>query len=1362
MHGTKFYRPARAYPPGLPEGKMVITTPPIFQPAASGIASWLQYLFPAVGFLGSFVFVLAFHSSPLFILAAVAMALCSVGIGITVGFQQRRAQKKQARAERATYTEYLTQWHTQLQTLAQQQQQTSARLHPAPTRLAAGVVQREYLWERRLEDQDFLHIRVGVGPMPLCRDIHLDLGNNPMMTKFVPDLRLQAESLIDVYRYLDDMPVALPLRQIGTLAITGSRSLTRALVRAMLCQVVTLHAPEDVRCIVYFPEQAVQAWAWLKWLPHVRRLRQVKVEKKGAPEPYCLLADNVTDFHDLLKNQIKPELERRSKIREDKQEAAINHLRPHMVLVLDGFTPHGALAQLPELDELFHNAAELGVTIICLAEDKSQEPSLTAARITIPGADWLTFEENRPGGRRLQGITPDAVDLQACEAIARSLAPLTLAEKGAQQDLSHDVHLLDLLNISSADAIDASELRQLRMRQNLLQASLGRRADGQPLVLDLKEAAEKGMGPHGLIVGATGSGKSELLRTLVTSLALTHDPHLLNFVLVDFKGGASFADFAALPHVAGIITNLQSDASLVDRAYSSLLGEQQRRQRMLHEAGNLDNIKQYQAKWQMNPGLDPMPHLLIVVDEFAELIAARSDFLDLFVTIGRVGRSLGIHLLLASQRIDEGRMRGLEGHLRYRICLRTFSAAESSAVLNSPDAYYLPSSPGVGYFKVDSDIYDLFKTALISVPYVPATEHTTAASLMREFTDTGKLVRPQPIANRVGQAPGFAETEASELHTEMDVVIARLAKEQSAQTRIHQIWLPPLEKVVLLEELLHKGQRSGMNGNHGQTLRPFGPLQIPVGLLDKPLEQAQELLLLDFSGVGGHLAVVGAPQSGKSMLLRTVVTSFIVTHSPQDVQLYCIDLGGGLLRVFEKAPHVGAVCGKSERDKIRRLVRQMQTIIDERAFLFREQGVDSMATYRLRRQRGELSGAPFGDVFLIIDNFAQFQQDFELLNDDITQIVATGLTYGVHVILASNRWAEIRPKVRDNIGTRLELRLNDPIESEFGKAAASAIPVGVPGRGLTKDKLQFQTALPLVNSHKDPHQHLPLQQALEVLVQQKRQSWKGAPAPPIRMLPSVVSWRDLPLASAETGSQPPGVPIGLEEFRLDLVSIDLISAGPHFIVLGDTECGKTNLLRAWMRGLEQRYTPKQVSFAIVDYRKMLLEFATSQHLLAYAHNPLTLNECVGNLKADLEKRVQSSSNVPLEQLRKQEQWKGCHYFLFVDDYDSIITPTASPLNPLVEFLLAGRDIGFHLILTRRVGGTGRAGFEAVLQRLREMGSPGLIMSGDPQEGPLLGGQRASQLPPGRGYLVRRNHPPTLIQTVMAEPEEAGAMKENVL
>lgn len=1353
MQGTTFYRLAREYPPRLPDNEVQISPPPIFQAPQSGGAAWLQSLIPLIiGSLGSLVLFVVSRDNPVIIYAMVGVLFLSAGLTVVMRLWLQLSFKKQQRAQYATYREYLAHQDAELRALAAQQRQVNRHLYPDAEQIAAIVTQRTYLWERRAEDVDFLQVRIGTTRIPLCCPLLLNAGSDPMArTKFDPALLAEAERLVSTYKELGNEPFVLSLRGIGTLSIIGPQAATRSLTRAILCQVSAFQAPEDVSILTCAPDQALQEWSWLKWLPHARRLRQVKVEKQYAPEPLYLIASTLDEYRDLLTGQILPELARRRETTEDKQQDAEQVVRPHFILLFDGFSQL-LLAQLPELNDVFRNAARLGVTIICLVDGHTTEPVTRQTRIAIAPDGMLTFEQTMFGGRRVENISADTCSVHICEQIARAQAPLTLADKGSVLDLSQDVRLFDLLHIRSADAIQVPATWKPRARKDILNIPIGSRPNGDALYLDLKESAEKGMGPHGLIIGTTGAGKSELLRTIVTSLALTHDPETVNLVLVDFKGGASFAELAALPHVAGVITNLQNDLTLIDRIYASLLGERTRRERILHETGKLDNIREYHIRRQAHPSMPPLPHLIIIVDEFAQLIINRPEFLDLFITIGQVGRSLGLHLLLATQRLEEGRLKGLESYLHYRICLRTFNKAESVTVIGSPNAYYLPSIPGVGYIKTGSTDSELFKTALITSPYLPEKKHRSPVTFIREFTPTGQLI---PISTMYGlSTESFisSKNELDILATEMDIVVKRLAHGalEARLPRVHQVWMPPLPRNLRLEAVLDRAEGrliAPLDGSGWHSEPPFGALCIPVGLLDKPFEQTQVPLLLDFSGAGGHLAIVGAPQSGKSTLLRTIMASFMVTHSPRAVQFYCIDLGGGSLRVFQQAPHMGDICSdtKREGEKIRRMVRQMRKIIEDRAYQFREWRVDSMNMYRLRRQEGEFAAEPFGDVFLVIDNLGQLQRDFEQLDADLTEIIANGLNYGVHVILATSRRAEIRPKVSDNIGTNMELYINDPSESLFGKALAATIPPGVAGRGLFKDKaqekLQFQAALPWIHSR-----NTTLSQSMEALVQRIRRAWSGKSAPPIRLLPPRVGWNDIPPAS----SWLPGVPLGLDEFRLDPVYIDLMTGDPHFLIYGDMECGKTTLLRTWIAGLSKRYTPEQAQVIIVDYRKNLLDLAEGNHLFAYACTQQMVKEGVDKLKKELEKRIPSGGVMSLEQLRKPQQWTGPHYFVFVDDYEAVVGATGSPLAPLLDMLLNARDLGLHLILARRVGGAGRAAFEPVLQRLREMSSPGLIMSGDPQEGALLGTQRASALPPGRGYYIRRNQPPTLIQGIVTE------------
>jgi DNA segregation ATPase FtsK/SpoIIIE, S-DNA-T family len=481
--------------------------------------------------------------------------------------------------------------------------------------------------------------------------------------------------------------------------------------------------------------------------------------------------------------------------------------------------------------------------------------------------------------------------------------------------------------------------------------------------------------------------------------------------------------------------------------------------------------------------------------------------------------------------------------------------------------------------------------------------------------------------------------------------------------------------------------------------------------------------VLDFSGAAGHLAVVGAPRTGKSTLLCTIVAALAAGHRPDAVQVYAIDLGGGLLHRLAGLPHVGAVCGAREHDRAHRLLRELRALVAERERRFRDLGLDSMTAWHELRRAGFDLG-PYGEVFLVVDNWGALTRELPELEAGIGELAATGLHYGVHLVLAANRWADLRPGLRDNLGGRLELRLNDPLESELGRAAAAALPA-IPGRGLTQGGLQFQAAIA---------------GAPEAVLGRALTAPDGAAAPPLRMLPELVGERELPAPAAGTVGQD-GVPFAVEEHRLEPVWLDLFRAPPHFLVLGDAECGKTSLLRLLARGLAARYRPDEVALTLVDHRRGLLDLGGLPQLAAYASDAGTVAEAIQQLHALLAARL-AGRGVAVRHPRQ---------VVLLDDYDLLPSTWGGLLAPLLDLLAHGQELGFHLVLARAVAGTARSSFEPVLQRLRELGMPGLVMSGDPQEGPLLGGHKAAPLPPGRGLLVRRRRPAVLVQVAHCPP-----------
>jgi S-DNA-T family DNA segregation ATPase FtsK/SpoIIIE len=829
---------------------------------------------------------------------------------------------------------------------------------------------------------------------------------------------------------------------------------------------------------------------------------------------------------------------------------------------------------------------------------------------------------------------------------------------------------------------DPIALGRSQDHRDRLRVQIGTTVDGAPLHLDIKEAAEGGMGPHGLCVGATGSGKSELLRTIALGMAAQNSPEVLNLLLIDFKGGATFLELARAPHVAAVVTNLSDEAPLVARMSDALAGEMDRRQRLLRRA-RCTGVTAYEQARRAGGHLIPIPTLLIIVDEFSEMLSQHPEFAEMFVAIGRLGRSLGMHLLLASQRVEEGRLRGLEAHLSYRICLKTLSAAESRAALGTLDAYQLPNTPGAGYLRTAAGEPIRFQAAFVSGPLRAEAPAERSTEAVRVFS-----------ARPAGPVSGAAD--ASPTRTVLQAVLDGLAGQGP---RAHRVWLPPLEAAPSLETLLR------------DAVPAPDALSVPVGIVDRPFEQCRTPLMVELSGAAGNVAVVGAPRSGKSTALRTLITALAAAYDPARARFYCLDFGGGALGALRALPHVGAVAGRTEPDLVRRMIAEMESTVRSREAHRADPGPDEHS---------------FGDVFLVVDGWAGLRDGFEEIEASVTALAAQGLSFGVHVVLAASRWAEIRPALKDQIGTRIELRLGDPADSEIDRKRAHDVPHDRPGRGLSRDGLHMLVALPT-----------------------DRICHGETVAPPIPLLPAHVDHEAVvDRADARLGAR---VLLGLEERGLLPVPIDF-GQHPHLLVIGDIECGKTATLRTICREIIRTNSATEAQLLIVDFRRSLLGVVDSEvdseYLGGYAVSSSALSGLLPDLLDVLARRM-PSSDVGQAQLRARSWWSGPDIYIVVDDYDLVANSGA--LEAVVEYLPYARDLGLHLVVARRSGGAERALFEPLLAALRDLGCMTLMMSRRPDEGALWGSGRPPRLPPGRGVLVTRPGDEQLVQVAWSPP-----------
>ncbi|PHQ48958.1 type VII secretion protein EccC [Streptomyces cinnamoneus] len=1306
-------RPPRVMPPEIPADELQLESPPeLPRGQQEGMA---MQLLPMLGMGSSVVFFFMPGTAPIMRIMGAMMLVSTVAMAVAQVIRYRKGSQGAAVESRRDYLKYLAQTRQKVRRTARAQRDAQFYLHPAPEQLWSLVAEGSRLWERRVSDKDFGQARVGLGPQQLWTP--LVAPTTAPVDELEPLSASAMQRFLAVHGSLDGLPVAVSIRAFYHVVVSGEREAVRGTARSLVASLVTLHSPEDLVVAVVAGQGAAEEWDWCKWLPHT----QVPGSTDGAGTKR-LFSDDLTELEDLLGNRLlgRPRFSRDGQPLLD---------QPHVVVVLDGGTvpPDSLLASAEGLQ---------GVTVVEVVPGELDESRGGLSVVVRPGQ--LRLES---AAATYQGV-PDSLSVPAAEALARQLAPMRMGGGGDDDEpLLANLDFTDLLGLGDAGSVDTSTAWRPRSMAERLRVPIGVGEDGSPVMLDLKEAAQEGMGPHGLCVGATGSGKSELLRTLVLGLAVTHSSETLNFVLADFKGGATFAGMAELPHVAAVITNLADDLTLVDRMRDSITGELQRRQELLRAAGNYANLTDYEKARAAGAPLEPLASLVLVIDEFSELLTAKPDFIEMFIQIGRIGRSLGVHLLLASQRLEEGRLRGLDTYLSYRIGLRTFSAAESRTALGVPDAYHLPSVPGSGYLKFGTDEMTRFKAAYVSAVYrggVTTTTRTGSFPTDRRpvpFTAAPVPVRyaePDPAVPLT--APGRDDDALAD--TVLDVIVRRLEGQGPAA---HQVWLPPLDEAPSLDQLLSGLAVSPERGLHAPGSPRGGGLRVPLGLIDKPFEQRRDVLFRDFSGAAGHMLVVGGPRSGKSTLLRTLIGAFALTHTPHEVQFYGLDFGGGALSAVDGLPHVGGIASRLDPEKIRRTVAEVAGILNRREEFFRDNNIDSISTYRQLRAAGRLPGEPWGDVFLVIDGWFSFKTDYEMLEPVVADIAARGLGLGVHLVVTVSRYMEMRAALKDQLLSRLELRMGDPLDSELDRKVAANVPVGVPGRGLTAEKLHFLGGLPRVDGASGGGDDLS--EATAAFVKASVENWPGPHAPQVRMLPRTLSVRELPDGHAEPQR---GVAIGIDEMNLAPVFVDF-DTDPLFAVYGESESGKTALLRLLIKQLTERYTPEEALFCVGDYRRSLLECVPEPYLAGYATTQNAFDPYLADMNALINSRAPGPDVTP-QQLRNRNWWRGPRAFIIVDDYDLVATSSGNPLAQLVDNLPYARDTGVNFIIARSTAGAGRSMYEPFIQRFKELGAQGVVLSGDRGEGELLGNVKPRPLPPGRGIFVSRKQGSSLIQT----------------
>ncbi len=1074
------------------------------------------------------------YTSSAFMYTGLVTAIGSALIGVVWAFLNMNYARKENREEENqrynAYSNYLMQMTEKLRRMYRHNAAAMNEIYPLTAQVLSYNRNSSSLWNRNHNHEDFLYQRLGNGEQPFQVDIMIP---KDKFTLINDSLTEKPKMIKEEFQTLKEVPVGISLMEHRLIGLVGGENKEGAIemMHTLVAGIAAAHSYTDVKLVFIYREydrERQMKWECMRWFPHVwsedKRTRYMASDEI-----------EMGDIFFELSNVIRARSQEENSFSQGKKRFT----KPHYVM----FISDPALLEGEILTKYIYDARpEYGITTFLMVESVEQLPN--------------TCEEVIENHRLFHGVynlmntdvpkktfIPDQVECNALERFGQVLANIRVNEIESSSEIPSALDFLQMYGVNSLEELQIAERWRKNRTYNSMRALIGKKAGNADCYLDIHE---KFHGPHGLVAGTTGSGKSETLQTYILSLAVNFSPEDVSFFIIDFKGGGMANLFSNLPHLSGQISNLSGNQ--VHRAMISIKSENQRRQRIFSEHG-VNNINLYTRLYKNHEARLPVPHLFIIIDEFAELKREEPDFMRELISVAQVGRSLGVHLILATQKPSGTVDDNIWSNSRFRLCLRVQDRQDSNDMLHKPDAAFITQA-GRCYMQVGNDeIYELFQSGYSGAIYQKKDEkiHNAAALLTR----TGK-------AELVGSRRG-AETylQGGKKTTQLEAVIAHLQKSaaENGYAKSMQLWLPVLEKEIYLAELEGYEKSCYHNGIWNAMPKKWS-LETMIGLCDDPKRQMQKPLTVSLSN-GGHTAICGSVVSGKSTFLQTLVYSFLQKYTPEVLQMYLLDFSSRMLAPFEGAPHVGGIVFDNQEERLAKFMFMLVRMMEERKFTL--QG----GNYS---QYVQAYGIRMPAIMVVIDNVASFREKTKNKYDDILlRLAREGVGYGIYLIVSAAGFgiSEIPSRIADNIRTVISLEQADKFKymEVLRMTRVPILPeVDVRGRGLALvdgEVLEFQTAL-CVPAEDGFERGLKIERCCEDM----SRHWMGACARSIPEIPEKPVLEDLHNTDGyrEMVRSKNMLPFGYRMEDASVYGISLAKTYCYFIS-GKKRTGKTNALK---------------------------------------------------------------------------------------------------------------------------------------------------------------------------------------------------------
>ena len=1253
----------------------------------------------------------------------------------------RRISWGEQEKQRRIYLRQLDEDRDEVQRAALQQRRSQLYLHGDPRHLDT-IIGGPRMWERRPSDPDFLDVRLGVGVQSTADSaVSLQWPDVPVGEELEPVTGRALRDFIVEQSKIRDIGKVLSLRSRPGFSVVGdSMDDLQALTRSVLCSLAVYQSPSDLKLMVVtrHPER----WSWLVWLPHNHHDEMFDA---------CGLRRLVFTSPGELEDALDAELHRKGRgpwaprsgsspttTLSTMESDSASGLGPHWVIVDDN-------VGTPEQWEVVTGQKGMaGITVVRLATRPGE-----GVGFSHPD-ERFELREGRLRHRDAFYAVADMLPESTADRYARALArwsPMTAGELSSTD--SKGGELLRALGINDPRRLDVERLwaeSRGRGDSRWAMVPVGVKPGGELQYVILRAKDFGGYGFHSVVVGTSGAGKSEYFLSLCNGIALTHSPEAFIVIFVDMKFESAAQDLEGLPHVAGSLSNLgKDDRHLAERMRKAIDGEMARRYALFKEAGARD-ANEYEEMRLAGRDLEPVPILLVIIDEYLELFHNHPEWIDLVIHIGQEGRGCNVFFTLGGQRLDLSSLSKVKSNIAFRVALRAETAEDSRDVIGSDAALHLPSKEnGYALLKVGPRELEQFRCFYVSAPFVvPKKAVTVDKTVSVSFTQPRSLTwEYQPLSELDSAALEVAdEPEQPDeflYHSDgfkrkklLDVIRESLLSHPARPP--HQIWLPPLEVSAGADALVQMWRGRPWWDDYGQN----PGLVFPVGIEDFPEEHAQRVHVLDLEM--DNAMVVATAQRGKSTTLMTLMTSAALMYRPERVTFFCI---GASLYPVEDFPHVAGVVSVTDVEGVSRAISTVEGLIRAREASFKRYQID-IAEFRERRFGALAGGATdpedkFGDVFLVIDNFGDLYEKDSGLGDRAITIARQGLSYGVHVMTSASGWLVGQKQALLNVvNARIQLRLSNPDESQMGSGIehrrAARQTLDRPGFGVTRTAHELLIGVPEIVGPDGTR--VGTRQVGAMIAAQTG----AGKVETLARLPERIALREIIARYGTDGpaADPFNIVFAIGESALQPIALQTRQV-PNLLVVGRQGCGKTSALAAIGQSITARLSPEQAQITIIDPKTSLIGQIPENNVRAYAYTADDIDRVLAEIAAIMAERL-PPSGLTQEELLAWRGWSGPHHFVLIDDEHELrpngLVGKPAATAPLWNLMERGREVGVHVIASRLPGNwAGVSAMSPFLQKMTGSRAPTLFMDNDPQAVKVFARTSAQQLPPGRGLLV---------------------------